>query len=119
MDFVVGQRWVSHTEAQLGLGIISAVADRLITLNFPAVEEERSYAATNAPLSRVVYKEGDTINTMDLRTLVIEEVLENGGHFIYFGIDEAGSVVLSNEPFVCGRLCQFVVEGFETSLGRK
>ncbi len=90
MDFVVGQRWVSHTEAQLGLGIISAVADRLITLNFPAVEEERSYAATNAPLSRVVYKEGDTINTMDLRTLVIEEVLENGGLFIYFGIDEAG-----------------------------
>ena len=90
MDFVVGQRWVSHTEAQLGLGIISTVADRLITLSFPAVEEERSYAATNAPLSRVVYKEGDTINTMDANTLVIEEVLENNGLLIYFGTDEAG-----------------------------
>ena len=90
MDFVVGQRWVSHTEAQLGLGIISAVADRLITLNFPAVEEERSYAATNAPLSRVVYKEGDTINTTDGNELVIEEVLENNGLYIYFGMDEAG-----------------------------
>jgi len=90
MDFVVGQRWVSHTEAQLGLGVISAVADRLITLNFPAVEEERSYAAINAPLSRVVYKEGDTINTTDANTLVIEEVLENNGLLIYFGVDEAG-----------------------------
>ena len=90
MDFVVGQRWVSHTEAQLGLGIISAVADRLITLNFPAVEEERSYAASNAPLSRVVYKEGDAINTTDGNELVIEEVLENNGVLIYFGMDEAG-----------------------------
>jgi len=90
MDFVVGQRWVSHTEAQLGLGIISAVADRLITLNFPAVEEERSYAASNAPLSRVVYKEGDSINTIDGHELSIEEVLENNGLLIYFGMDEAG-----------------------------
>ena len=90
MDFVVGQRWVSHTEAQLGLGVISAVADRLITLNFPAVEEERSYAGNNAPLSRVVYKEGDSINTMDGHALIIEEVLENNGLLIYFGMDEAG-----------------------------
>ena len=90
MDFVVGQRWVSHTEAQLGLGVISVVADRLITLNFPAVEEERSYAAGNAPLSRVVYKEGDVINTMDGDELTIEEVLENNSLLIYFGMDEAG-----------------------------
>ena len=90
MDFVVGQRWVSHTEAQLGLGIISAVADRLITLSFPAVEEERSYAGSNAPLSRVVYKESDAINTSDGKQLVIEEVLENNGLLIYFAMDEAG-----------------------------
>ncbi|MGB1309655.1 MAG: RNA polymerase-associated protein RapA [Leucothrix sp.] len=90
MDFVVGQRWVSHTEAQLGLGVISAVADRLITLSFPAVEEERSYAVTNAPLSRVVYKEGDAINTVDGNALTIEEVLENNGLLIYFGMDDVG-----------------------------
>ncbi|PWQ99812.1 RNA polymerase-associated protein RapA [Leucothrix pacifica] len=87
MDFIVGQRWVSHTEAQLGLGVISEVADRLITVNFPAVEEERSYAVTNAPLSRVIYKVGEKIQTNDGKQLIIDEVLENNGVYIYFGSD--------------------------------
>ena len=90
MDFVVGQRWVSHTEAQLGLGVVSAVADRLITVSFPAVEEDRSYAASNAPLSRVIYKVGETVQTNSNQQLVIEEVLENNGVYIYFGSDVAG-----------------------------
>ena len=87
MDFIVGQRWVSHTEAQLGLGIISEVADRLITVNFPAVEEERSYAVSNAPLSRVIYKVGEKIQTNDGKHLRIDEILENNGVYIYFGSD--------------------------------
>ena len=87
MEFVVGQRWVSHTEAQLGLGVVSEVADRLITINFPAVEEERSYAAKQAPLSRVTYKEGEAIRTVDGKQLLIEEILENNGLFIYFAKD--------------------------------
>ncbi len=90
MEFVVGQRWVSHTEAQLGLGVVSEVADRLITINFPAVEEERSYAAKNAPLSRVTYKEGESIRTVDGKQLVIDEVLENNGLYIYFAADTSG-----------------------------
>lgn len=87
MDFVVGQRWVSHTEAQLGLGIISEVADRLITVSFPAVEEDRSYAVSNAPLSRVIYKLGEYIQTHDGKQLTIDDVLENNGVYIYFGSD--------------------------------
>ena len=90
MDFVAGQRWVSHTEAQLGLGIVSSVADRLITVSFPAVEEERSYAAKSAPLSRVIYKVGDEIATQDGKQLIIEEILENNGLLIYFASDTAG-----------------------------
>ena len=95
MDFIVGQRWVSHTEAQLGLGVISEVADRLITVSFPAVEEERSYAMTNAPLSRVIYKVGENIQTHDGKQLRIDEVLENNGVYIYFGsdADEAQHIV--------------------------
>ncbi|PID46856.1 MAG: RNA polymerase-associated protein RapA [Proteobacteria bacterium] len=90
MDFVVGQRWVSHTEAQLGLGLISEVVDRLVTVSFPAVEEERSYAVSNAPLSRVIYKVGDSIQTHDGKQLIIDETLENNGVYIYFGSDKCG-----------------------------
>ena len=90
MDFVAGQRWVSHTEAQLGLGIVSSVADRLITVSFPAVEEERSYAAKSAPLSRVMYKVGDEIATQDGKQLIVEEILENNGLLIYFATNAAG-----------------------------
>jgi ATP-dependent helicase HepA len=56
MSFVVGQRWISHTESALGLGIIAEVAGRLVTVSFPAAEEERTYAIDNAPLGRVTYK---------------------------------------------------------------
>ena len=37
--FVVGQRWLSSAENQLGLGIIQAVDNRSVTIAFPAAEE--------------------------------------------------------------------------------
>ena len=90
MEFVAGQRWISHTETSLGLGIIAEVADRLVTVSFPAVEEDRSYAADSAPLSRVMYKAGEIIDTADGRQLQIDEVMENKGLLIYLGSDDAG-----------------------------
>lgn len=44
MEFVVGQRWVSQAEPQLGLGLVIETDGRHITLSFPASEEERIYA---------------------------------------------------------------------------
>ena len=52
-DIVKGQRWVSHTEQDLGLGIIREISGRLITIDFPAAEEQRTYARDNAPISRI------------------------------------------------------------------
>ena len=42
MDYLVGQRWVSHADAQLGLGIVVDIEGRRVTLAFPAVGEERA-----------------------------------------------------------------------------
>ena len=56
MSFTIGQRWISSSESQLGLGIITALEGRTVYVNFPAAEEERIYAADNAPLSRIIYK---------------------------------------------------------------
>ncbi len=39
MDYRLGQRWVSHADAQLGLGIVVDSEARRVTLSFPAVGE--------------------------------------------------------------------------------
>ncbi len=59
-DFTPGQRWLSESETELGLGLIKEVDYRLVTVLYPAVEEERTYAKNNAPLSRITFDEGDT-----------------------------------------------------------
>ena len=41
---------MSHADAQLGLGIVAELEGRRVTLSFPAVGEERTYAIENAPI---------------------------------------------------------------------
>jgi ATP-dependent helicase HepA len=62
MTYALGQRWVSQTEPKLGLGIITEFANRRVTISFPAAGEIRTYAIEQAPISRVTYKEGDSIS---------------------------------------------------------
>ncbi len=83
MEFSVGQRWVSHTETDLGLGIITEIDGRLVSISFPAAAEQRTYAADNAPLSRIEFKPGDAITTNDERTFVVDEVIPAAGRLIY------------------------------------
>ena len=87
MNFVIGQRWISHTESHLGLGIVSEVSGRLVSVKYPAAAEERSYATSNAPLSRVIYKVGDTVKTHDELSIVITKVDERHGLIFYSGDD--------------------------------
>ena len=71
-DFTPGQRWLSESETELGLGLIKEVDYRLVTVLYPAVEEERTYAKNNAPLSRITFDEGDTLTTGDGLELVVQ-----------------------------------------------
>lgn len=48
MSFAIGQRWISESESSLGLGIITALDLRKVTISFPATEEVRIYAIENA-----------------------------------------------------------------------
>ncbi|MGL6028358.1 MAG: RNA polymerase-associated protein RapA, partial [Legionella sp.] len=88
MTFIIGQRWISNTESQLGLGIITELQGRQVNINFPAAEEERIYAIDNAPLSRIIYKVGDEICTNDQQKLTVTEVNEFEGILVYTGVDE-------------------------------
>lgn len=88
--FVPGQRWVSNTESELGLGIVIEIANRRVEISFPAAGERRTYAMDNAPVSRVQYEVGQKVSTGDERAIVIEEVLEHNGCLIYSGVDADG-----------------------------
>ncbi len=49
MPFTLGQRWISDTESELGLGTVVAVDARTVTLLFPSTGENRLYARSDSP----------------------------------------------------------------------
>ena len=87
MEYIVGQRWVSHADSQLGLGIIAELDGRRVTLSFPAIGEERTYATDHAPLTRLRFKIGDHITTVDDVELMVTDVEEIRGILFYRGKD--------------------------------
>jgi ATP-dependent helicase HepA len=89
-EFVIGQRWVSHTETELGLGIIVAVEGRRVEISFPAADEQRIYATDTAPLTRIEHKLGETIRNQDEQAFTITRTEQFQGRIIYFGTDEQG-----------------------------
>ncbi|HEY2384139.1 MAG TPA: helicase-related protein [Terriglobia bacterium] len=82
-DFHPGQRWISDSEPELGLGVIVEVAHRRVTVAFMDAGVQRQYARANAPLRRVRFKPGDTIRDRNDKALVVESVLEHGGLIVY------------------------------------
>lgn len=78
-----GQRWVSTTEPELGLGVLLEAGDGKATILFTAAAEKRIYAVASAPILRVRFKEGDEVLLHDGETIVIEEVLEDAGLLTY------------------------------------
>lgn len=63
VSIVAGQRWVSDSEPELGLGMMLKVEHSTLEILFPAAEETRCYALESAPLRRVLFKTGDYIIT--------------------------------------------------------
>lgn len=63
MPFALGQRWISDTESDLGLGTVMAVDARTVTLMFSACEENRLYARNDAPVTRVMFNVGDVVES--------------------------------------------------------
>ncbi|WHF38730.1 RNA polymerase-associated protein RapA [Aeromonas salmonicida] len=86
MPFALGQRWISDTETDLGLGTVVAVEGRMVTLLFPATGENRMYAKEEAPVTRVSFNVGDQIATHEDWTMTVEEVQEKDGLLIYVGV---------------------------------
>ncbi|ACX89554.1 RNA polymerase-associated protein RapA [Pectobacterium parmentieri] len=85
MPFTLGQRWISDTESELGLGTVVAVDTRMITLLFPASGENRLYSRSDAPITRVMFNPGDTVTSHEGWQLKVDDVREEKGLLVYCG----------------------------------
>ncbi|KSW26590.1 RNA polymerase-associated protein RapA [Pseudomonas sp. ADP] len=82
-----GQRWISDSEAELGLGTILALDGRLLTVLYPATGDTRQYAERNAPLTRVRFAPGDEVTHFEGWKMTVREVEEADGLLVYHGIN--------------------------------
>jgi ATP-dependent helicase HepA len=89
-DYIPGQRWISDAELQMGLGTISEIDHRTVTVIFMASGEARTYARQTAPLSRVLFNPGDSIRHQDGWSLTITSIKELDGLLTYIGTREDG-----------------------------
>ncbi len=103
-EYIVGQRWVSQAEPLLGLGIVVAADGRHITVNYPAVEEDRIYAADTAPLARVIFQVGDTLHDLKQCELTVAAVEDLNGLKYYLTTDSEGAEHIVPEPKISGIL---------------
>ncbi|MFT6246964.1 MAG: ATP-dependent helicase HepA [Cognaticolwellia sp.] len=86
MAFYPGQRWISDSESDQGLGTVTAVEGRFVTIVFTATGDARQYAMDNAPLTRVIFNAGDNIPSHEGWTLTVESFEESNNLLTYFGI---------------------------------
>ena len=96
-QFIPGQRWISNTESELGLGLILDVAHKRVTVLFLACDEKRMYAQDNAPLTRVRFSVGDVIESIDEDKVTVTGLSEKDGLITYVGRDEDGQEVQLDE----------------------
>lgn len=84
-QFAPGQRWLSETQAELGLGLIITADLSTVQVHYPAAEQTITYASRNAPLRRVFFEPGDTIITSEGTPVTVSEVKEEEKRYIYIG----------------------------------
>ncbi|MCL1139369.1 RNA polymerase-associated protein RapA [Shewanella pneumatophori] len=101
MPFSLGQRWISDTESELGLGTVVGVEGRMVTVLFPATGENRLFSRTEAPLTRVIYNPGDSVESHEEWSLTVTEVEEKDSLIIYHGThNETGEQVSLRETLL-------------------
>lgn len=92
-QFHPGQRWISDSEAELGLGTVLMCDGQRLTILYPATGETRLYSVRNAPLTRVRFAEGDEISHFDGWKMVVEDVKDIDELIIYLGTNEDGEMI--------------------------
>ena len=97
MSFAIGQRWISETENSLGLGMITDLDFRSVTLHFPATDETRIYAVTQAPLTRIALNKGEQLHHQTGWQGEVLDVQEMNGLLFYLVKNAQGEDIIVNE----------------------
>ena len=97
MSFAIGQRWISETENSLGLGMITALDFRSVTLHFPATDETRIYAVAQAPLTRIALNKGEQLHHQAGWQGEVLDIQEMNGLLFYLVKNAQGEDVIVNE----------------------
>ena len=78
-----GQRWISGSQPELGLGLVIATDGDRVEICFPATEEMRQYVFSSAPLIRVQFRPGDRIKDQSNNDFTVERTEERDGLLVY------------------------------------
>ncbi|WP_448246903.1 RNA polymerase-associated protein RapA [Thalassotalea agariperforans] len=86
MSFQIGQRWISDSESEQGLGTVTSVEHRFVTIVFTATGDSRQYSKAEAPLTRVIFNQDDIIPSHEGWHLKVERVEDNNQILTYHGV---------------------------------
>lgn len=103
-QFIPGQRWVSSTEPELGLGLVLEVLQQRVTILYLAAAEKRTYALDNTPLTRVMFNSGDEILDNEEQTWTVQQVHQHEGLITYAVVSKAGEQAQLQEVDLCHHL---------------
>ena len=96
MSFFLGQRWISDSESDQGLGTVVEAAGRFVTILYTATGESRQYATKEAPLTRVIFNVGDVVPSHEGFSITVTKVIEDNNLYTYVGtrVDTGEEVAL-------------------------
>lgn len=88
-NFIVGQRWISEAEPELGLGIICEVLPKTVNIEFRNSETTRVYGLKTAPLKRVEFQPGDKVQSVcQTKKFTVERVEVVDELLVYIGEED-------------------------------
>ena len=85
-----GQRWMSDTEPELGLGVVVLVEKRYLDIFFPTKNITRRYSREDPPLRRIIFKPGDTLHDSGGKALKVTLVEGNPENILTYRCGTAG-----------------------------
>lgn len=91
MQFIPGQRWLSETEMEQGLGMVTQLQGRMVSVLFPVTGEMRQYAISDAPLARYQLLVDELGQHGEGWTFRVQRIEDNDGVLTYHGTREDDS----------------------------
>lgn len=113
--FVPGQRWLSETEPELGLGMVLNVSPHQVTIVFRATGNTRNYSIESAPLKRVTFRAGDSIRGENDQELKVTNVTEENGLVTYHANGTQVPETLLSDHFALNTPRERLLAGHVTS----